>query len=228
MPSTLTMWKQQPSIGIDTLKSATRASFIRNYGKIPEEHGKGKEQAQDYHYDDTPMPAPSIPSDREELMPPRAARLQHNRSDAVSIERPLPELPESSASESYAMVAPNAEEDSNPLYTPDPRLFEVRKITEVLSPQKPRGAELTEALLLTFDEARRNLIFHDTVVELAREEGANCFILHPDYAAHLIEVMRLVSDTLNQYLKAAGKPRTFSFMLRTRDTECTETHGRGD
>ena len=35
--------------------------------------------------------------------------------------------------------------------------------------------------------------------------------LQSEYAAHLIAVMELVSDMLNEFLRAAKSPRTFSF-----------------
>lgn len=115
-----------------------------------------------------------------------------------------------STAESYAFVN-YMYTPENPLFVADFRLYNVRRITEQLKASQGQGPTLFEALHLTFNEMARNETFPTQHVEVRDNKGVKRFKFHPDYAEHLVAVMGLISETLNDYLHAAEKPRAFSF-----------------
>ena len=97
------------------------------------------------------------------------------------------------------------------MFRPDPVLFKVRKLTESMKSCRGRGKALGEALTVLFDENERAQSFPSTITETRDNIGIKRFKFVLDYANHLTLAMQLVSDTLNDYLQAAGKMRMFSF-----------------
>lgn len=57
----------------------------------------------------------------------------------------------------------------------------------------------------------RTQSFRSTITETQDKQGTKQYKFIPDYANHLTLAMQLASNTLNDYLKAAGKTRRFSF-----------------
>ena len=97
------------------------------------------------------------------------------------------------------------------MFRPDPTLFKVRKLTENMKSHRGRGKALGEALTVLFDKNKRDQSFPSTITETRDGLGTKRYKFEPDYADHLTLAMQLVTDTLNDYLQAAGKTRTFSF-----------------
>jgi hypothetical protein len=204
-PASDTTPRHRPEIGAKALITDTRTNYQRRYGRLPASLAPSRTLSRDT-ITPTPSTTPTIPSDDESTELPRInMHAQLPRMGALAADQPT-----SSSSESYAIVS-QAYTPENPVYSPDPRLFNVRKITESLKAPRGRGRTLFEALRLTFNEAEQDEIFPSQRVEVRDNKGVKRFKFHPDYAEHLVAVMELVSDILNEYLQAAGKSRTFSF-----------------
>jgi len=154
----------------------------------------------------TPTTVSTIPSDDEDVRLPRP-KPQTLRPSTQAF---TSNQPASSSSESYQLIYETLTPE-NPLYSPDPNLYNVCKFTEALKAPRGRGQELFEALCLTFDKAEREQTFPNQRVEVRDNKGVKRFKFHLDYAEHLVMVMAMASDILNEYLEAAGKPRAFSF-----------------
>lgn len=97
------------------------------------------------------------------------------------------------------------------MFSPNPALYKVRTLTEALNEPEGRGPELFEALRLTFNEVERKETFLNQRVKVRDNKGVKRFKFHPDYAEHIVTIMGLVSEVLNEYLEATNKPRAFSF-----------------
>ena len=155
----------------------------------------------------TPIYAPTIPSEDESPeLPRRNFPTSSKRAEMFS-----PSVPQSSASGSYAFVhTPNSEED-NPMFQPDSALFRVRKLTEAMKIPRGRGQVMTDALRVLFHEPDKSQAFPNPIIEVRDNVGVKRFKFDPEYAEQLTVAMHLVTSTLNEYLLAAGKPRSFSF-----------------
>lgn len=70
---------------------------------------------------------------------------------------------------------------------------------------------MSEALHVLFHEVERAQAFPTPIIEVRDNVGVKRFKFYPDYADQLTLAMHLVSSTLNDYLMAARKPKTFSF-----------------
>jgi len=181
-------------------------NYERRYGKLPEWQTRaGIGTAEAIRSNAAYMP--TIPSDDESPELPRRNFPTHaKRTEDFATTQPL-----SSASESYTFVPnPDSEED-NPLFTPDPILFKVRKLTEVMKAPQGRGQALADALRAIFHEPDRAQSFPMPIVEVRDNIGVKKFKFDPDYAEQLALAMHLASSNLNDYLQTARKSRTFSF-----------------
>ena len=197
--------KRRHEIGVKALLTDTRYNYERTYGKLPASDMLSRATSRDAIMP-TPTSALTIPSDDES--PDLARRRPYARPPQVGVF--ASNQPASSSSESYQLVLETSTPE-NPLFSPNPALYKVRKLTEDLKIPRGRGQELFEALRLTFNEEERDLIFPTQRVEVRDNKGVKRFKFHLDYAEHIITVMGLVSDVLNEYLEAANKPRAFSF-----------------
>lgn len=99
----------------------------------------------------------------------------------------------------------------NPLFNPDPTLYNVRKLTETLKTAQERGHAIAEALHFLSKEPDRTQAFPTPIVEVRDNKGVRKYKFQVNYAQHLTMTMELVSSILNDYLQATLKPRTFSF-----------------
>ena len=198
--------RRRSEIGLKALQIDSKTNYERKYGNLPESLARSRTEFSDVI---TPMPfrAPSIPSEEESPRLPRRSFLEQHR---VS-EGEVTDVPRSSASESYAFVPTPSSEEENPMFRPDPALFNIRKLTESMKSRRGRGKALGEALIVLFEENERAQSFPSTITETRDNVGIKRFKFVPDYTNHLTLAMQLVSDTLNDYLQAAGKTRTFSF-----------------
>ena len=97
------------------------------------------------------------------------------------------------------------------MFRPDPTLFKVRKLTEKLKSHRGRGQALAEALQVLFNPNEKFQSFPSTITETRDRLGVKRYKFEPEYTDHLTLAMQLVSNTLNNYLQATGKTRTFSF-----------------
>ena len=216
-PASETTPRRRAEIGITALQMESRNSYVQRYGKLPERPATSKTWRGEA---DTPTPVaiPTIPSeDESHELPRRYLQAQPSRAKTLTSNQPT-----SSSSESYAFVN-DPTSPGNTLFSPNPRLYNVRKLTEILRNPGGRGFVLFEALGLTFDEEERSRTFPTQRVESRDNKGVKRFKFHPDYAEHLVAVMELVAITLNEYLEAAGNLKTFSFGRSTLyDMEFTE------
>ena len=99
----------------------------------------------------------------------------------------------------------------NPLFAPDDRLFQVRKITEELHAHKGPGKHLFQEIKSVFDPESKEKAFPILVTECINEQGLTWHNLHPEYASHLAGLMHMISLVINAYLNAAQNPKRFSF-----------------
>jgi hypothetical protein len=123
-----------------------------------------------------------------------------------------PSVPPSVLSSNAFLISEDSE--GNPLYVPDSRLDRVRRIADDLQHRRGATDDLFGAINLTFDGVRRDQVFPLRVEEVkpaGNSDRPSRYRLQSEYAAHLIAVMELVSDTLNEFLQAAESPRLFSF-----------------
>jgi len=70
---------------------------------------------------------------------------------------------------------------------------------------------MADALRVLFREPDRTQAYPTPIIEVRDNIGVKRFKFDPDYAEQLKLAMNFVSSTLNDYLQAAGKSRTFSF-----------------
>src|SRR6266852_6023712 len=176
--------------------------------------GKGKKR--DAGRSDAESPSPLGPYDRratassDSYVLPRPIRgKKDTKSGTVS------ESPSVQSSTLSSNAFPISEDgEGNPLYAPDSRLDRVRRIADDLQHRRGASSDLFGAIDLTFDGARRDQVFPVRIEEVKPAAGTDKpsrYRLQSEYAAHLIAVMELVSDTLNEFLRAAASPRMFSF-----------------
>jgi hypothetical protein len=140
-----------------------------------------------------PTTAPTIPSDDESIGLPK----RKNYAQSLRVDSLASNLPTSGLSESYQLIHGTSTPE-NPLFSPDPTLYNIRKLTEALKALRGKSHELFEALRLTFNEAEREQTFPIQRVKFRDNKGVKRFKFHLDYAEHIVTVMGLVSDVLTQ------------------------------
>jgi hypothetical protein len=93
-----------------------------------------------------------------------------------------------------------------------------RPTSRFIAPQASSTETCEEDLMgtiqLIFDNSRRDKMFPQRVETLPSTTAPtrpSRYRLQLDYATHLTMVMELVSNTLNEFLRAAESPRPFSF-----------------
>ena len=165
---------------------------------------------------DIESPTPHAPSDSclatsngSYVLPKPTRGAKHTRSDAVSGDLTTP----ASSLGSNVFTNPDSKE-SNPLYVPDMRLARVRLLADDVLHHRGANKDLLGAITLTFNPEHRDRVFPVRIEEVPPIRNATqpCrYRLQEEYAAHLIAVMELVSNTLNEFLRAAESPRLFSF-----------------
>src|ERR1700733_9452337 len=197
--------RRRSEIGVKALQTDSKGNYERWYGKQPEHHARPRASIPEAT--PTPTNTPTIPSEDECLeLPRRNFPMQSRRAEDFTASQP-----QSSASGSYAFVGTPNSEDDNPMFAPDPVLFQVRKLTQFMKAPRGRGQAMSEALHVLFHEVERAQAFPTPIIEVRDNVGVKRFKFYPDYADQLTLAMHLVSSTLNDYLMAARKPKTFSF-----------------
>ena len=130
---------------------------------------------------------------------PRPTR---SRKDTKSGTVPGSPSVQSSALSSNAFPI-SEDSEGNPLYVPDSRLDRVRQIADDLQHRRGASSDLFGAIDLTFDGMRRDQVFPIRITEVKSTPGTDKpsrYRLQSEYVAHIIAVMELVSNTLNEFL----------------------------
>jgi hypothetical protein len=150
-----------------------------------------------------------MPSEDSYVLPKPTHSKKDTKSGAAS---ESPSIPSSALSSNAFPISEDSE--GNPLYIPDSRLDRVRRIADDLQHQQGASTDLFGAIDLTFDGARRDQVFPIRIEEVKPAAGTDRpsrYRIQSEYATHLIAIMELVSDMLNEFLRAADSPRLFSF-----------------
>jgi len=92
-------------------------------------------------------------------------------------------------------------------------LANIRVIADEIRRRQKEDDDVLGALQLTFDKTRLREIFPRRIEALAsaQEPRRKTYVFNADYISHLTSVMTLSSDALNDFLRAAGSQRTFSY-----------------
>ena len=96
---------------------------------------------------------------------------------------------------------------------PTTRLANIRVLADEIRRREKGDDDVLGALQLTFDKKRLREIFPRRIEELEPldESQQRRFMFNDDYISHLTSVMSLSSEALNDFLRAAGSKRTFSY-----------------
>jgi hypothetical protein len=86
------------------------------------------------------------------------------------------------------------------------RLAEIRSIAKDIQQQSGKDNDVLEALHLTFDKDDLKAAIPRRIVECSpdMQYERRQFVFHPDYANHLLSVMRMSGEVLNDFLQVAG------------------------
>ena len=94
------------------------------------------------------------------------------------------------------------------------RLPSIAAIADKIKMWRSGATDVLGALRITFEPSLSNEFFPEKFEEVPPVEGVHQVPrhrLHHDYAEHLLEVMKLASDSLNAFLLASGSQRSFTF-----------------
>jgi hypothetical protein len=93
------------------------------------------------------------------------------------------------------------------------RLARIQFLAEDIQRQSGKHNDVLRALRLTFNKDELKIVIPRRIVERSPDtQLEQCrFAFHPDYAAHLLGVMRMSSKVLNDFLQAAGSKQRFSY-----------------
>jgi hypothetical protein len=152
--------------------------------------------------EETPMPILTPPSVKLnnsgsfELLPAR----RHTRTGAVAGSL------ESFASTPHTM-------DSETPSSPQFRMAKIQVLAEDIRQWLVEDDSMLGALQLTFDKEQLKTVFPWRIESHPSDNGSgkDLFAFNQDYLSHLASVMTLSSNTLNEFLQAAGSERSFSY-----------------
>ena len=139
-------------IRVHALMTNTRTDYECRYGKLPTNNAPSRASRE--VITPTPTTAATIPSDDEDSELSR----QGTYTQLPQVGAQASNQPMSSSLESYQLILETSTPE-NPLFSPDPALYNVRKLTEALKALRGRGQELFEALHLTFNDVDREQTF---------------------------------------------------------------------
>ena len=109
--------------------------------------------------------------------------------------------------------APTATRTDDQLSSPQARMTNIRAIAEDVCRRSGEDDDLLDALQLTFDKERLKKVIPRRIESRPSNEdpARKRYVFTQDYVNHLTGVMMLSCATLNDFLRAAGSQRTFSY-----------------
>ena len=187
----------KPLIGISELSTIIQANYLHTQAK-----GKGKprESVDLEGSHDTPASTNySLPHTDEEIYASARMKL---RSRTISNASSEDKNTQAGVSTLRAASLPAESRHANPMQatTHDTRLDDIKCITYWLDNPRNRDEDLFSILKFTFNDNDLAAAFPHRIVEApANRKGlAVRHKLHPEYAAHLIMVMEMSTNMLNQ------------------------------
>ena len=184
----------------------------------------------------TPAPQPLVSEiDLTRLTRKLPQRTHHRTREIVNVLPDLaidpkpPDIPPTSAPGSFSLVdltgaaptpdltdlAPSPESpapvDHHYVSLVEMRLPSIAAIADEIKTRRSGVADVLGALRITFEPSLSKEFFPERFAPVEGVHRVPRYRLHHDYAEHLLEVMKLTSDSLNAFLLASGSQRSFTF-----------------
>ena len=199
----------RPLLGPQQIDSLMKSQYSRKIGKLPDSFATIIEQGRE----ETPTPSLTPPSARShnsggfELFPhPK----RHTRTGAVSVDSELcMNMPSASNAEAPSII----EIDAGASLSPQTQMSQIRVIAEDVHHRSGEDDDLLGTLQLIFNKEKLRSIFPRQIEDCPPVEGSELrqFAFNQDYISHLASVMMLSCNMLNEFLRAAGSERMFSY-----------------
>jgi hypothetical protein len=199
--------QQCPLLGPQQIDSLMKSQYGKKLGKPPASFAKVLEQDRE----ETPTPIET---------PPSAQSTNSSKFELLSARRLMTEGAGSLASRASTPSVTDPEVPfttrlKDALLSPSSRMAKIRAIADSVRQHSGEDDDLLDALQLTFDKERLKNVFPRRIITLMSPDGVGqdrvTVSSTSDYVSHLSSMMMQTCDTLNEFLRAAGSERTFSY-----------------